>query len=53
MLLAGKRGLEVRGDGAGSAVSLDFHPGGLGGHRGHHPASTHPVRRSGAHRQEV
>lgn len=53
MLLAGKGGLEVRSDGAGSAVSLDFYPGGLGGHRGHHSASAHSLRRSSAHRQEV
>jgi len=53
MLLSGKRGLEIRSDGARSAVSLDFHPGGLGRHRWYHLASAHFVRRSSAHRQEV
>lgn len=52
-LRAGEGGLEVRGDGAGSLVPLDLHSGGSGGHRGHHPASAHSLRRSGADRQKV
>ena len=43
-------GLEVRGDGAGQAVPLDFHGGGGGGDGGDHPAGPGPVRRPGPDR---
>lgn len=41
---AGEGGLEVRGDGVGQVVPVDFHVSGACRHRRHHFASAHALR---------
>ena len=44
VLIAGEGGLEVRGDGVGQVVPVDFHVSGARRHRRHHFASAHALR---------
>lgn len=53
MSYVGKRRLEVCGHGARPTVPVDIHAGGASGHRRHHPAGAHAVRRPRAHRQAL
>lgn len=46
-------GLEVRGDGAGPSVLMDFHAGRAGRNCRNHPAGPDALRRPNTHRQEV
>lgn len=52
-LCQGQRGLEVRGDGAGSFILMDIHVGRTGRHRWDYPASADTLRRSNTNRQKV
>lgn len=45
--------MEVRGDGAGSIISMDIYSGRVSGDCRHHPAGAHALRRSRAHRQAL
>ncbi len=47
----GQGGLEVRGHGAGPALPVDLHPGGVRGHCRDHPAGASALRRPHPHRQ--